>query len=104
MAIERNPNDPYDPDRLEIPFAGSDTTTCAPVLQLDDDLQVDAELGQDPASSAKIALFALGIAVVLGVVFYGLNSSSTRTGDEAPTAPRPRALIAAGSRLRECVT
>jgi len=56
--------------------------------QIDDDLQVDPELAEGPASSSRIALFAVGIAVVLGLVFYGLNNSSTNR-QNAATAPAP---------------
>jgi hypothetical protein len=89
MAIERNPNTPYDPDRLNNPIrtdiVGNDGRSPA---QLDNDLQVDPELAEGPASSTRVALFAVGIAVVLGVVFYGLNHSSVNQQDAA-TTPAP---------------
>ena len=37
------------------------------------------------ASSGKVALFAVAVALVLGAVFYGLNNSST--GNQASNAP-----------------
>jgi len=47
-------------------------------------LQIDPELAEGPASSSRIALYAVAIAVVLGAVFYGLNNSSIK---EASTTP-----------------
>jgi hypothetical protein len=80
MAIERNPNDPYrDDDR----YRASDPTRLDPAegdvgrsSRLETDLQADPELAEDPANGPKIALIALGIAVLVGAVFYGLNNSS----------------------------
>jgi len=48
-------------------------------------LQADPELAEGPASAGKIALFALGIAVLLGAVFYGLNNSSMHPSGTAST-------------------
>jgi hypothetical protein len=88
MAIEKNPNDPYDRDHLRDPIR-SDIDRRSPA-QLDDDLQVDPELAEGPASTSRIALFALGIALVLGLVFYGLNGSSVNQQNTA-TTPAPTA-------------
>src|SRR3954447_15053544 len=83
MAIQPNPNDLYrspdDPPRInsadeELPRA----------TRLDSEFQSDPELSEGPASTAKIAMFALAIALVLGAVFYGLNNTSV---DKASTAP-----------------
>jgi hypothetical protein len=79
MANQQLPNDPYDPSRSGL----SDDNFSRPT-RFDTDMQPDPELGEGPASSAKIALFALGIAIVLGAVFYGLNNTSVH---EAQTAP-----------------
>jgi hypothetical protein len=88
MANDPNPNTPYDPDRLNNPtrtnIVGNDGRSPA---QPDNDLQVDPERAEGPASSGRVALFAVGIAVVLGVVFYGLNHSSMH--QQASTAPVP---------------
>jgi hypothetical protein len=78
MANQRLPNDPYDPYR-----SGLSDEVGRP-SRFDTELQADPELGEGPASSGKIALFALGIALVLGAVFYGLNNTSVH---EAQTAP-----------------
>jgi hypothetical protein len=77
MADDRFPNDPYRPN-----LADDEVLRAA---RRDADLQVDPELGEGPASSGKVALFAVAIALVLGAVFYGLNNSST--GNQASNAP-----------------
>jgi hypothetical protein len=51
---------------------------------LDNELQADPELAEGRASGAKVAMFALAIAVVLGAVFYGLNNT---TVNQAGTTP-----------------
>ena len=79
MANQNIPNDPYDPYRSGL---SDDSFGARP--RFDNELQVDPELGEGPASSGKIALFALGIALVLGAVFYGLNNTSVH---EAQTTP-----------------
>jgi hypothetical protein len=87
MPTELNPNDPYDRDHLRDPIRSNIDDPRSPA-QIDDDLQVDPELAEGPASNTRIALSAVGIAVVLGLVFYGLNSSSTNH-QNAATAPTP---------------
>ena len=77
MADDRFPNDPYRPN-----LADDEVLRAA---RRDADLQVDPELGEGPASSGKVALFAVAIALVLGAVFYGLNNSSTE--NQASTTP-----------------
>jgi hypothetical protein len=52
----------------------------------DTELPPDPELGEGPASSGKIALFAVAIALVLGAVFYGLNNSSVKEASTNPPA------------------
>ena len=78
MANQNIPNDPYDPLR-----SGLSDEVGRP-SRFDTELQADPELDEGPASGGKIALFALGIALVLGAVFYGLNNTSVH---EAQTAP-----------------
>ncbi len=81
MAYERNPNDPYDPNRLNL--ADEDFNRSA---HLDDGLQPDPELAEGPASGGRIAMFVVAIALVLGAVFYGLNNSSiNQAGTSSPT-------------------
>ena len=78
MANQHIPNDPYDPYR-----SGLSDEVGRP-SRFDSELQADPELDEGPASSGKIALFALAIALVLGAVFYGLNNTSVH---EAQTTP-----------------
>jgi hypothetical protein len=77
MADDRFPNDPYRPNLADDEYLRA--------AHRDVDLQADPELGEGPASSGKVALFAVAIALVLGAVFYGLNNSST--GNQASTTP-----------------
>ena len=91
MDNERIPNDPY--------RTGLERRRISSRPQrFDNDMQVDPELQEGPASSSKVALFAVGIAIVLGAVFYGLNNSSVkeaadpaagadRAADRRPQAP-----------------
>lgn len=76
MAI--NPDDPYRSNLTD-----SDIRRQA---RLDNELQVDPELAEGPASGAKVAMFALAIAVVLGAVFYGLNNSTVNQAGTTPTS------------------
>ena len=89
MANERIPNDPYRASDPDAPYRTKPRSNPADddvrrAAQLDNELQVDPELAEGPASNSKIALFAVGVAVVLGAVFYGLNNSSIK---EASTTP-----------------
>jgi hypothetical protein len=56
--------------------------------RLDDELQPDPELAEGPASGTRVALYAVAAVVILGAVFYGLNSSDTSdtTAQTTPTA------------------
>jgi hypothetical protein len=84
MANELNPNDPYDRDRLTDPIRTNIGERRSPLV-LDNDLQADPELAEGRASSSRIAMFAVGIAIVLGLVFYGLNSTSVSQQNAATT-------------------
>ncbi|MBR0739148.1 hypothetical protein JQ581_19625 [Bradyrhizobium liaoningense] len=77
MADERFPNDPYRPNLADDEYARA--------ARRDAELQADPELGEGPASSGKVAMFAVAIALVLGAVFYGLNNTSTT--NQASNAP-----------------
>ncbi len=44
--------------------------------KFDDNLQADPELAAGPAGGGRIALFAIAIIAIIGVVFYGLNNPS----------------------------
>ncbi|TFV71716.1 hypothetical protein E4K64_25655 [Bradyrhizobium frederickii] len=79
MADDRFPNDPYRPNLADDEYLRA--------ARRDADLQADPELGEGPASSGKVALFAVAIALVLGAVFYGLNNTSTTNqASNAPTS------------------
>ncbi len=86
MANARNPNDPYrspdDPYRSNL--TDDDIRRQA---RLDSELQADPELAEGPANGGRIAMFAIAIALVLGAVFYGLNSSTVnQAGTSSSTA------------------
>ncbi|WP_441242369.1 hypothetical protein [Tardiphaga sp. 768_D3_N2_1] len=77
MANIPNPNDPYRPnpaDDIRNP------------VRFDNELQADPELAEGPASGSRVAIYALGVIVLLGAVFYGLNSTSTNPGDTTKSA------------------
>ena len=84
MATELNPNDPYDRDHLRDPIRTNIGERRSPV-EIDNDLQPDPELAEGPASNSRIAMFAVGIAIVLGLVFYGLNNTSVSQQNAATT-------------------
>jgi hypothetical protein len=65
-----NPDDPYRSNPVDDEYRRA--------ARLDNELQPDPELAEGPASSTKVAMFAIAVAVVLGVVFYGLNNTSVQ--------------------------
>lgn len=77
MADERFPNDPYRPNLADDEYVRA--------ARRDAELPADPELGEGPASSGKVAVFAVAVALVLGAVFYGMNNTST--GNQASNAP-----------------
>ena len=76
---ERFPNDPY--------MAGMSGKPPRTPQQLDADLQPDPEMTEGPSSTGRVAAFAVGIAILLAAVFYGLNNSST--GNNQASNPPP---------------
>jgi hypothetical protein len=78
MAHERNPDDPYRSNLADDEYRRQ--------ARLNEELQPDPELAEGPASGAKVAMFAIAIAVVLGAVFYGLNNSSINQAGTSSTA------------------
>jgi hypothetical protein len=79
MANERIPDDPYRSKLRDDDFGRA--------ARYDTELQPDPELLEGPpASSGKVALFALAVALILGAVFYGLNNSSVNQATTAPQA------------------
>jgi hypothetical protein len=83
MANERIPNDPYRPTLPGDDLRGDDLRNPA---RLDNELQPDPELAEGPASGSRVAMYAVAIAVVLGIVFYGLNNSSIKQAGTSSTA------------------
>jgi hypothetical protein len=73
---------PNDPDRAGL--TDDEIRRQARLNSLDNEIQPDPELTEGPASNAKVAMFALAIAVVLGAVFYGLNNSSINQAGTTP--------------------
>jgi hypothetical protein len=73
------PNDPYRAGPTD-----DDIRRQARLNSLDNELQPDPELAETPANGAKIAMFAIAIAIVLGAVFYGLNNSSVNQAGTTP--------------------
>ncbi|WBU28374.1 hypothetical protein OOZ54_17105 [Rhodopseudomonas palustris] len=82
---QHNPDDPYRRDP-----APDDPRS---PTQLDAQLQADPQMREGPVTSGRLALFALAIVLVFGVVFYGLTGPSTDPNNPsvatqtAPPAP-----------------
>ena len=74
MANEHIPNDPYRSGLGDDDF-GRPTR--------DSELRFDPE-SREPVSGAKVAMFAIAIAVVLGALFYGLNNTSVQQAQTSP--------------------
>jgi hypothetical protein len=74
-----NPNDPYRANLTD-----DEIRRQARLNSLDNEIQADPELGEGPASGAKIAMFAIAIAVVMGALFYGLNNTSVNQAGTEP--------------------
>ncbi len=86
MTNERIPNDPYR-DPIRDPIYGDDVRgDMRSPAQMDNDLLPDPELAEGRASGGRIALFAVGVAVILGAVFYGLNNSNVEQARTVPSA------------------
>ncbi len=78
MANERFPDDPYRSNLSDDDFRRQ--------ARLDNELQPDPELAEGPASGAKVAMFAVAIALVLGAIFYGLNNTTINQAGTSSTA------------------
>ncbi|WP_291860872.1 hypothetical protein [Bradyrhizobium sp.] len=77
MVNQPQQNDPYRPGLTDEEIRRQP--------RVDNDLQADPVLAEGPASGAKVAMFALAIAVVLGAIFYGLNNSTVNEAGTSPT-------------------
>jgi hypothetical protein len=80
MAYQPNPNDPYRAGLSE-----EEIRHQARLNSLDNELQADPSLAEGSPGGAKVAMFAVAIAVVLGALFYGLNNT---TVNQAGTSPQ----------------
>ena len=79
MAYQPNPNDPYRAGLSE-----EEIRQQARLNSLDNELQADPSLAEGSPSGAKVAMFAVAIAVVLGALFYGLNNTSLNQAGTTP--------------------
>ena len=79
MAYQPNPNDPFGTNLGDDEFRRQ-----ARLNSLDNELQADPTLAEGSPGGAKVAMFAVAIAVVLGALFYGLNNT---TVNQAGTTP-----------------
>src|SRR5262249_32634442 len=75
MANEHIPNDPY--------RSGLGDDDFGRPLRSDNELRFDPD-SRDPISGAKVAMFAVAIAVVLGALFYGLNNTNAHRARPSP--------------------
>jgi hypothetical protein len=76
-----NPNDPY-----RAGMSDEEMRRQARLSSLDNEIQPDPELSEGPASGAKIAMFAIAIAVVMGALFYGLNNTTVNQAGTEPSS------------------
>ncbi|MBA7466071.1 hypothetical protein ES707_01244 [subsurface metagenome] len=93
------PTDPY-----RAPLSDDELARQARPNSLDNDIQPDPMLDEGGSSGAKIAMFAVAIAVVLGALFYGLNNTSVNqasTDQGARTAQTQPATPAAPPGMRD---
>ncbi|OJW61839.1 MAG: hypothetical protein BGO65_01345 [Afipia sp. 64-13] len=88
MALEQDPNDINRINRDE---------ELRRQQRLDNELQADPELAEGPAGGGRIAVFAIAILAVLGVVFYGLNNSSTSPTSTAQNPPAAGSTVTQNS-------
>lgn len=92
MAYEPNSGDPY-----RSAFSDDEARRAA---RTDSELQPDPELTEGRASTAKIVILLIAIAIIVGAVLYGLNqpveqpsggTSSTAKKTQSAPAPTPPA-------------
>jgi hypothetical protein len=99
MAYQPNPNDPY-----RAGLSDEEIRRQAHLNSLDNELQADPSLAEGSPSGAKVAMFAVAIAVVLGALFYGLNNTTVNqagTPPESQTAQTQPANPAAPPGMRD---
>jgi len=84
MAYPTNPNDPYRADPVDRANAAENDIRRAPLR--DSELQSDPDLAASSTSGSRMALYAVGIALVLGAVFYGLNNANMHQAGTTPAS------------------
>jgi len=101
MANEPSSKNPYRSER-------SDEIDRA--VRTDSNLQPDPTLQEGRASSSRVTLLAFAAAIVLGLVFYGLNNSHLKRASTAPPiqtaqpnspAPNSQSGVTTGSAARQ---
>ncbi|MFL6793349.1 MAG: hypothetical protein ACJ8EE_19530 [Bradyrhizobium sp.] len=96
MAYKPNPNDPYGTNLSE-----DEIRRQAHLNSLDNELQPNPALAEGSPSGAKIAMFAIAIAVVLGAVFYGLNNTTVNQAGTSPPSQSAQTQPTAPSGMRD---
>jgi hypothetical protein len=96
MAYQPNPNDPY-----RAGLSDEEIRHQARLNSLDNELPVDAELAEGSASGAKVAMFAVAIALVMGALFYGLNNTSVNQAGTTPPSQTAQTNPAAPPGMRD---
>jgi hypothetical protein len=79
MAYQPTPNDPYGTNPSD-----DEIRRQARLNGLDNEIEPVPELADGPGNGGKIAMFAVAIAVVMGALFYGLNSTSVNQAGTSP--------------------
>ncbi len=90
MANQRFPDDPYRPD-----YQANEADAARRAAQYDNRLQVDPELSEGTTSGSRIAMYAVGAAILLGVVLYGLNHAANN--NEASNTPPAQTTTSSSS-------
>jgi hypothetical protein len=96
MTYQPNPNDPY-----RASLSDDEIRRQSRLNSLDNELQADPELADGPANGAKIAMFAVAIAVVMGALFYGLNNTSVNQAGTEPSSRTAQTTPAAPPGMRD---
>lgn len=80
MALERNPNDPFNEDPAANDLRRS--------TRLDQELQDSPELSAGGMSAGRVAAAVVAVLVLIGAVFYGMNmSANAPTSTATPSTP-----------------
>jgi hypothetical protein len=85
MANRTNPNDPYRADPVNRGIAAENDLRRASLRE--NDLRSDPDLADSSTSGSRMALYAVGIALVLGALFYGFSGSNTSNTNQAGNTP-----------------